>query len=62
MTMRCLADGRFMRRLARDGHWWMCTGGCMELRSSDPDVEVGWQLLGAFDRGFRSRSETRARR
>lgn len=53
--MRCLMDGRFMKRLARDGHWWMCSGGCRELRSSDPNVEVGWQLIGAFDRGFRPR-------
>ena len=43
--MRCLIDGRYMTRLAPDGHWWMCTGGCKELRSSDPMVEFGWQLL-----------------
>jgi hypothetical protein len=45
IRMRCLVDGRWMRRLAPGGHWWMCSNGCKELRSSKPDVEFGWQLM-----------------
>lgn len=51
--MRCSRDGRFMRRLVPNGHWWMCSNGCKELRTDDEVLNFGLMLLGFCYKGVK---------